>query len=95
VDHLDFRRSGRSLHKIEYGESMSYLSFTEIPNQTRKTKRWNVSNSQDGSQLGMIVFSGAWRKYVFNTAVAQFDAGCLDEISNFLKEQTGLWRNSL
>lgn len=75
---------------------MSYLSFIEIPNQTRKTKRWNVSNSQNGSQLGVIVFSGAWRKYViqFNDA-ALFDAGCLEEITNFLKEQTGLWRNSL
>jgi hypothetical protein len=74
---------------------VSYITFTEIPNQTRKTKRWNVNNSQDGSQLGVIVFSGAWRKYVFQGAIAQFDAGCLEEIGNFLKEQTGLWRNSL
>jgi hypothetical protein len=75
---------------------MSYLGFQEIPNPTRKTKRWAVHNSQDGPQLGIIVFSGAWRKYVFCSADSiQFDAGCLDEISNFLKEQTGLWRNNL
>ena len=74
---------------------MNYLNFQETPNLNRKTKRWNVSNSQDGSQLGKIVFSGAWRKYVFISIEAQFDAGCLDEVSNFLKEQTGLWRNSL
>jgi hypothetical protein len=77
---------------------MSYLTFTEIPNPTRKTKRWTILNSQDGSQLGLIMFTGAWRKYVFQPniqAQCQFDAGCLEEIVNFLKEQTGLWRNSL
>jgi hypothetical protein len=74
---------------------MSYLSFQEIPNPTRKTKRWGILN-QDGSQLGTVVFSVAWRKYIFLPYVdTQFDAGCLDEVSNFLKEQTGLWRNSL
>jgi hypothetical protein len=75
---------------------MSYLTFTEIPNPTRKTKRWKVENIQYGGQLGIISFNPSWRTYVFcNSNLIQLDAGCLEEIVNFLKEQTGLWRNSL
>lgn len=75
---------------------MSYLKFEEIwPSTARKTKMFRVLNNE-GVILGGISFTGAWRKYIFHAdADRQFDAGCLQDIVNFLKEQTEQWRNSL
>jgi hypothetical protein len=76
---------------------MSYLKFEEVfPEQSRKTKLYRVVN-QSGQILGGISFSGAWRKYVFQTndGTIQFDAKCLQDIIDFLNDATQQWRDSL
>jgi hypothetical protein len=76
---------------------MSYLKFEEVyPEKARKTKLYRVVNLE-GQILGGISFSGAWRKYVFNpdSESPTFDAGCLQDIVDFLKDQTQQWRDSL
>ncbi len=78
-------------------ETVSYLKFEEIwPSRVRKTKMFRVTNLE-GQILGGISFSGAWRKYVFQggDSTSMFDAGCLQDIVDFLKEQTQSWRDSL
>lgn len=75
---------------------MSYLKFEELyPSKNRKTKLFRVVNLESQT-LGMIGFSSAWRKYVFNPERESptFDAGCLQDIVDFLKDQTQKWRDS-
>lgn len=79
---------------------MSYLNFIEIPNPSHKTKYWSVQNVQAKTELGKIHFYPQWRKYVFQPVVAYppsviFDAGCLQDIADFLKDQTQQWRDGL
>ena len=76
---------------------MSYLEFRENdPIAGRKTKTFSVYN-KSGEFLGSVSFSGAWRKYIFNpdSESPTFDAGCLQDIVDFLKDQTQQWRDSL
>lgn len=96
MDRFNVRSVGRCGYK---GESMSYLKFEEVPNFGHKTKKWDVENAQNEAKLGIVFFLPQWRKYVFQTVAEYpfvvFDAGCLQDIVNFLKEQTEQWRNSL
>ena len=67
---------------------MSYLQFIfDRTSESGKTKVWRVTSS--GNNLGMICWYSHWRKYVFAPAPSEciFDAGCLEEISVFLKAQ--------
>jgi hypothetical protein len=74
---------------------MSYLEFRENdPIAGRKTKTFSIYN-KSGEFLGSVSFSGAWRKYIFNGTNSIFDAGCLQDIVDFLKDQTQQWRDSL
>lgn len=65
---------------------MSFLKFTQIPNPGRLTKQWAVTNAENQSLLGHVHFRAGWRKYVFNSFEAEYDAKCLTEITNFLIE---------
>ncbi len=63
---------------------MTYLKFEEQPNHGKLTKIWNVNSASDGSFLGTITYKNTWRKYVFGSTGAIFDASCLSEILSFL-----------
>jgi len=51
-----------------------------------KTHIWKVFNCRGGYQLGLIVYRNGWRQYVFEPDDAtEYSAGCLDDISAFMK----------
>ena len=60
-----------------------FLDFQEIPNEGKKTKRFLVTD-KIGDQLGMISWSGPWRKYVYHTTNALYDTKCLLDIVKFI-----------
>lgn len=78
---------------------MSYLNFVEQPLSNRKTKKWLVFSASaptNPHHLAVISFYPQWRKYVAAfSGEAVFDASCLDEISNFLSNESASWRTSL
>lgn len=81
--------------KERKAKTVSYLEFYEMANPGHKTRVWNV-RSIASVPLGTIKFFPAWRKYVFvPVAVVVLDAVCLQDITEFLKEQTQAWRDSL
>lgn len=67
----------------------SYLVFNALETpEGRKTKAWVVNNTS-GHHLGQIEWANGWRKYVFcPTGITQFDAFCLNEITDFLIKAT-------
>lgn len=54
-----------------------------------KTSIWIIKSKNSGNTLGGILWSGAWRKYIFRTADdCNFDGGCLREIIEFMETRT-------
>ncbi len=69
-----------------------YMYATEVDNLGLKTKRWTISASRTGATLGTVAWLGKWRQYVFHPhgdfgSTVIFNAGCLEEIARFLREQ--------
>lgn len=71
-------------------EKKSYLSFRSVQTK-RSTKVWDVF-STSGAYLGRVEFYPQWRRYVFCSYQAVFDADCLEEIARFAREETSEWR---
>ncbi len=73
----------------------SYLVFKHTSfSDSGLTCIWTIENSI-GATLGYIKWFSQWRKYCFFTTLISekvFDHSCLDEISEFCKEQTRLHR---
>jgi hypothetical protein len=60
-----------------------------LPRQVtpRKTKIWSVVNDE-GEELGEVRWYGPWRQYCyFQKPDIIMSAGCLEEITNFLRHQ--------
>ena len=58
--------------------------------QSGKTHTWKVYNRTGGYVLGWIAYRAGWRQYVFEPDEAtEYSAGCLDDISSFMREQLG------
>ena len=75
---------------------MSYLVFTEDKDYSkgRKTKRWVVTSVR-GSQLGSVMWYGAWRQFCFFPAKSTiFNTDCLTEIADFCRARTQDWRDA-
>jgi hypothetical protein len=71
---------------------MTYLDFEDKgTSASGLTRRWVVKSKAGGILLGWIEWHAQWRRYWFcpinNTG---FDAACLQEIADFLKEQMAL-----
>ena len=61
-----------------------FLVFKEIPNEGKKTKKFQVLTKYNGL-LGTIGWYGPWRKYVFSIAGESiYDSSCLSDIIQFL-----------
>ena len=70
---------------------MSFLTFEDRgTSESGKTRRWTVKSGQGGDLLGWIEWKAIWRRYVFTTTGASFDATCLQEIALFLARETDL-----
>lgn len=69
-----------------------YLTSHQLANHG-KTERWNIVAKSSGQTLGYVRWHGAWRQYVFTpNDFTLFNAGCLDDISGFLREANRLQR---
>lgn len=68
---------------------MAFLTFIEVSNPGKKTKRWVIYN-RDNNVLGHIVFHAPWRKYVWSmSSTVIFDIGCTQEVVDFLTAHAG------
>ena len=65
-----------------------YIEIRYVRSSTSgKTHMWRVMNRSGGYPLGLIVYRPGWRQYVFEPDEAtEYSAGCLDDISAFMKE---------
>lgn len=74
----------------------TYLRFSEIATEPgRKTKVWHVIGANH-IVLGRVAFWAHWRRYVFFPGSDKlFDASCMSQISVFLSNETGKWREGL
>ena len=71
-----------------------YLTVQKVDVPERVTDVWQVFGTTD--VLGRVEWSGRWRQYVFTPMKGTiYNAGCLDDISAFLKAQNINHRNSL
>ena len=65
-----------------------YIEFTELLG-TGKTKRFLCLNRRYKEALGEVKWHGAWRQYCyFPTVQAVYSAGCLNDITEFIKQLT-------
>jgi len=64
-----------------------YIRFVEPePKQPRKTSIWSCLNKKSNTELGTVRWYAPWRQYCFfNRVQAVYSAGCLDDISDFIK----------
>lgn len=59
-----------------------------VRNPLRKTDQWMVLSVSNGDNLGVIRWYGPWRQYCFFPSMAcLFSAGCLQAISQFIREE--------
>jgi len=70
--------------KTEY----KYIQFVKLPqNPKKKTEEWNCCSIATGYELAIIEWYGQWKQYVFAPEDNMiFSAGCLDDISHFIKQ---------
>ena len=58
-----------------------------LSSKSGKTHTWTVLNRSGGYGLGYIEYRTGWRQYVFMPhEETEYSAGCLDDISAFMKE---------
>jgi hypothetical protein len=76
---------------------VSFLRFVKRERLVnRKTDVFDAVSDRDGSNLGIIGFFPAWRKFVFEAQpFVVFDAVCLREIAEFCATQTMFWQKGL
>ena len=69
-----------------------YLKVELLPKpEGRKTDIWSVFNKTD-DYLGSVQWYPQWRQYIFSPEFSFLNSTCLDDISEFLKKQTELFR---
>lgn len=63
-----------------------YIFFFRVA-QKPKTSVWSCMNNKSGATLGHIKWYAPWRQYCFFPAgETVFNAGCLDDINDFIKQ---------
>ena len=68
--------------KTEY----EYLIFTQLPSKGI-TSRWDCRNKKSNTILGQVTWYSSWRQYCyFPTVQAVYSTGCLNDISQFIKQ---------
>jgi hypothetical protein len=64
-----------------------YLVFEKAAQQPPKTSVWDCKNIRSGTVLGIVKWYGPWRRYCYFPEVqAVYSAGCLDDISRFIRQ---------
>ncbi len=69
--------------KTEY----KHIRFQDLSAQypRRKTSTYNCWNHSE-ILLGCVEWKSGWRQYIFEPNQAVFSAGCLQDISHFIKQ---------
>lgn len=76
--------------RIPIGQYMYAVLWPRI--EGRKTDRWGVYSAKDDFQLGTVAWFFRWRQYVFTPSTLSssldptFNAGCLEDLSGFLRD---------
>ena len=56
-----------------------------------KTSKWFVVARRDDATLGEVKWYGRWRQYCFFPVIGTvFNPGCMDHISEFIREEMAL-----
>jgi len=64
----------------------NYIRF-EVMEKKPKTNVYGIFSLSDESLLGQIYWYSPWRQYVFDSySKTIWNDGCLEEVTNFLKE---------
>ncbi len=62
-----------------------YIHFYKLADNS-KTSIWSCRNNKTNTELGKISWCPAWRQYCYYpNCEAVYSAGCLDDISDFIK----------
>ena len=62
-----------------------YLDF-RLTHDTGKTQVYSVDSRNQGDQLGVIKWYGAWRQYVLETrSGVVWNKGCLHDVTDFIE----------
>lgn len=65
-----------------------YIRFVEVnPSKPIKTSVWSCRSRSSDCEIGIVKWYGAWRAYCYYTGDSVYSAGCLDDISDFIKEK--------
>jgi hypothetical protein len=76
--------------------STSFLNFFDLGTPEGKKMPAYAVENKSHERLGMVRFSGAWRKYTFHPESGMlFDSVCLLEIATFISSATAKWREGL
>lgn len=69
-------------------QKKTYLRFLQIEVPlTRKTQEWLVISLSSGDTLGVILWRGGWRQYVFEPdADTVWSDGCMTEVQTKIRE---------
>jgi len=71
-----------------------YLVFTEVIDDTRRTRMWCVLSRSNNALLGRIKWYGPWRQFTFHPEPATvFNIGCLLDINEFMAAAYRDWRD--
>lgn len=67
-------------------KTYKFISMLEMPNEGRKTRKFNCVNNRSHTVLGEIKWHAQWRQYCyFPTVQAVYSKGCLNDIEEFIK----------
>jgi hypothetical protein len=67
----------------------SHIQIVEQPQGSKRTKTWRVvGKARPDVTLGEVAWLAPWRRYVFHSCDALFDAGCLRELADFCSAET-------
>lgn len=62
-----------------------YLDFVELPNERRKTRKFQICSVGHGYPLGEIKYYNHWRQYCFYPYPETiFNRTCIRDISDFI-----------
>lgn len=76
--------------RLGYQHVEEWIKFVPMgTSASGKTEVWYVVNTrEDGDPIGIVKWSGSWRKYVYHTGPSYYDWDCLRLIADFCETKT-------
>ena len=77
-------------YQKQFTKQYEYITVVPAFMKNKKMPVSTVYNTKRRINLGIIIYSGAWRQFIFLPADSkQFSVGCLNDISSYIKELSG------